>query len=911
MREEPILTVRGVLAVVTTFLIFAGAVVLFSYIGQDYGGREFLPADISGSRDSSCEDDDADFNMRFVLLVNSEEQATSERIEFLNQTKTLFEDSFDRATDGLAKMNTSEEVVVLDISQIEGAFTSSGKLNFTDIAKAFYEIYPDNFDFLSFYTAFNPEAMVSSSTQFYRRAKSQIEGIGLNIFDSTESYGSEDGKLRGLLFLGLVDSYINNTEEELTRNTTQNALLHETGHEWCCYIGSNFGEGSSLEIKQQSIHYYVGLQSQDFIKSAMNAHSWESNESGGFSDRGVLNEEGNIGLFKYHPFTLYFMGVLPESRYDEQYDLYDAGEWGVPGGIDQENAVFYKKVSVDDIIEEEGIRQCFSQADDCSGSISGVVFHDENKNGVKDNEESGIRGAQVSLSGEANHETSSTYPGEFTFSNLCAGNYEITVNESNIKEELGVENLTGGTSQTLSLSSDSENKEAPGFGFYPREEEPVDCPSTLSIRVFWDENGNGSYDSTNGERAIDFNSSLGRELLELRKEIQEDGSGGSSSSVPIDYEGVDSAANGVGAVYEDLCPGDYNFKINKEELTDFIKGVVLDGEDREVVFSNENLEWDFNLQNSKEIELYFEVEEEVPTCQSKVIGFVWHDENKDGLKGNDEEGIADIEVSLETEGVEQVTTSLSSGEFIFSALCPGDYQVEFQNEDSNNELIETVLGTEFSNSSDFSNSFTLSENQEKSLQGFGFYPEIDEEDDNDGDQGDQDQDDSDDDDDDNQGDNNSNDDNDDEDNCEGSIQGYVWEDEDEDEDRDSDEDGIDDVTVRLRGDLEQDTETNSRGKYVFSNLCAGNYEVQVSESDAEEELDKDHVKRSTSDNYEVELEDDNDDEDGYDFGFFGWDTPDTGISAGGLAIIFALALILTLGAMIGIQKYRAKNSSSK
>ncbi|MBU1935112.1 hypothetical protein KKF04_03580, partial [Patescibacteria group bacterium] len=61
---------------------------------------------------------------------------------------------------------------------------------------------------------------------------------------------------------------------------------------------------------------------------------------------------------KYHPFLLYFMGLLPESEYDTKYKIYDAGGADTSRDYTPESATLYGEVSVRDIIEFEGEREC-------------------------------------------------------------------------------------------------------------------------------------------------------------------------------------------------------------------------------------------------------------------------------------------------------------------------------------------------------------------------------------------------------------------------------------------------------------------------------------------------------------------------------------------------------------------------
>ncbi len=101
------------------------------------------------------------------------------------------------------------------------------------------------------------------------------------------------------------------------------------------------------------MHFYRGLQSPYGTTTVMNSDNWVPN------DDGTFRRENTRGIQKYHPFQLFFMGLLPEEEYDTQFPVYDAGIVGKD--FYDQNATFYKNVSVRDIIALEGERNCLEQ----------------------------------------------------------------------------------------------------------------------------------------------------------------------------------------------------------------------------------------------------------------------------------------------------------------------------------------------------------------------------------------------------------------------------------------------------------------------------------------------------------------------------------------------------------------------
>lgn len=84
----------------------------------------------------------------------------------------------------------------------------------------------------------------------------------------------------------------------------------------------------------------------------MNSDKWEQNDDGTYK-RSKFDPNK---LEKYHPFQLYFMGILDKEEYDKKYKIYNAGN---PPNLNFNNVTIYsKQIDVNDIIKVEGERRC-------------------------------------------------------------------------------------------------------------------------------------------------------------------------------------------------------------------------------------------------------------------------------------------------------------------------------------------------------------------------------------------------------------------------------------------------------------------------------------------------------------------------------------------------------------------------
>ena len=285
------------------------------------------------------------YKMAFILLTLETDSASviEERLNALTTVKENFSDGFYWATRRHAFMDTSYDVIPMSIQLGD----VNGIASHTDLFKEFYETHPDDFDFISI---FHESGL--SYRMYHQNIKNNIEGIGLREFDYSGSYGSE-GKLLGIN----VIPYIPSTVDEM-EILSVNALLHETGHQWGVYIGENFKNDPDIpvEIKQQNIHFYRGLESQNLTGTPMGSDRWVPNGDGTYRRENLSNIHQ-----EYHPIQLYFMGILHKGNYDFNtvFKVFNAGGGDSILPFDPENAVLYKEITINDIIDFEGERGYF------------------------------------------------------------------------------------------------------------------------------------------------------------------------------------------------------------------------------------------------------------------------------------------------------------------------------------------------------------------------------------------------------------------------------------------------------------------------------------------------------------------------------------------------------------------------
>lgn len=292
------------------------------------------------------------YKMAFVLVARNQTEVTVAIVNKLTAIKNAFAKDFSTATSGLAKMDTSYKVVSIvndgTLIKDEDSYIYPDR-----VMKKFYENNPDNYDFISIYPTFNDFNQINGQ-ETHETVQNNIRGIYTNgrggLTDKTTQYGSK-GRLLGINMMPPIDR----VQSPETDEWRSGGLLHETGHQWCCYVGDDFArgeDGAELEIIQQGMHFYRGLASPSRAGDPMDSDYWTSNGDGTF------RRNNQVGVTKYHPFQLYFMGLLSKSEYSTKYKVYDAGIVGKD--FNENKAKLYKEVSVNDIIKFAGERQCVS-----------------------------------------------------------------------------------------------------------------------------------------------------------------------------------------------------------------------------------------------------------------------------------------------------------------------------------------------------------------------------------------------------------------------------------------------------------------------------------------------------------------------------------------------------------------------
>jgi protocatechuate 3,4-dioxygenase beta subunit len=437
------------------------------------------------------------------------------------------------------------------------------------------------------------------------------------------------------------------------------------------------------------------------------------------------------------------------------------------GSNGQSNAVTLNAADVNNTIDAGLYR---------TASVGDKVWLDANKNGVQDSGEAGVSGVKVMLLDADGKQVGATVTtdanGNYLFNGLKPGAYSVQFDKASLPEGMSFTSANQGGNDSAD-SDAAANGMSHSFTLTSGQvDKSVDAgvlaAATIGDRVWIDKNGNG---------------------------VQDDGESGKSG---VTVQLRDTSGNVVKTTTTD-SNGNYKFSVEAGTYSVDIKAPTGFYVTAQNAGSNDAADSDADS-SGKLGSVTVSAGQNVTNMdaglyQKAEIGDkVWYDTNGDGVQQSGEAGAQNVKVTLLNEkGVAIATdTTDASGLYSFTGLTPGKYSVKFSAVDGYLFTKQNQGSSDSADSDTDSNGltaqFTLNSGVTDKTVDAGLVKT-------------------------------------------GSIGNRVWEDVNYNGVQDSGEKGVDGVTVKLydatSGALKGSTVTHDGGQYLFDDLAAGNYKVEV------------------------------------------------------------------------------------
>lgn len=240
-------------------------------------------------------------------------------------------------------------VTVMEFTGNYDAMNPDGTINAEArqaVAKEFYRLHKDDYDFLVIFTNFDFTMPKPQTIAFYSGIKNDTKGIGLDLFNNSVLYGSNN-RLQGTIDMGNIGNLERDPLTPLFQSTLD-TISHEMMHRWAAHVTFKDQQGGlSRDLLGEDGSHWSFLLSTD--ASLMYGNTWKDNGNGTFT---------SIRARRYYsPLDLYLMGFIDKSQVppmllinnpDIDPTQFSAIGMTIPGSP--------RYISVNDIIAAEGER---------------------------------------------------------------------------------------------------------------------------------------------------------------------------------------------------------------------------------------------------------------------------------------------------------------------------------------------------------------------------------------------------------------------------------------------------------------------------------------------------------------------------------------------------------------------------
>ncbi|HYK89974.1 MAG TPA: hypothetical protein VE398_14455, partial [Acidobacteriota bacterium] len=259
----------------------------------------------------------------------------------------------------IGAINAVDFTAGLPTSSLSGAlvevFSNSTLFSEAALSRLFFKTHPDDFDQLVAFFAFSLTP-VQGAFAYEMNIKNEIEGLGLELNDDTQTYGS-NGRLRSFVMMGSLDGPTRFPTDPTanffrTYNTLQ-VVAHEVAHRWLAH--PRFGANQTLDL----IHTSDKAHWSFFLNADASVMEGNKLEDRG-ADKGDLRFMTTEATNKYSALDKYLMGYARKEDVPPMFFVQNpTGIFQTSDSLPSLGVIFggtRKDFTVDDVVTANGSR---------------------------------------------------------------------------------------------------------------------------------------------------------------------------------------------------------------------------------------------------------------------------------------------------------------------------------------------------------------------------------------------------------------------------------------------------------------------------------------------------------------------------------------------------------------------------
>lgn len=181
-------------------------------------------------------------------------------------------------------------------------FAAQPQLDTVALTRKFYRSHPDSYDQLVLWT---DTTVVTDAFAYELTVANDVRGIGVDIYDASDDFGSASGRLHSLVVMDALNKYPDDPAAKfLGENNTLSLLGQESGHRWLAFLEfkDRNGQRSDQLLGRDLAHWSFFMNSDASVM-----------EGNAIQDLGGGSFKTTASVQRYSLLDQYAMGLVPDT----------------------------------------------------------------------------------------------------------------------------------------------------------------------------------------------------------------------------------------------------------------------------------------------------------------------------------------------------------------------------------------------------------------------------------------------------------------------------------------------------------------------------------------------------------------------------------------------------------------------